>query len=117
MTSTTLTVNESLVKFDTLLQGIEYLHEEISTRKNQIMEEVSPEKVREMTVESMNSQEFGQLLVDKIRQNFGDDLYREVAFIVMGQIDNDIESFINDRVNDALRNAGVTVPETTTPAA
>jgi hypothetical protein len=42
--------------------------------------------------------------------NYGEGLTREVAFNVMRQIDNDIEAFINDRVNKALMSAGVTVP-------
>ena len=117
MTSSTFNVNDNLVRLDNLIRGIEFLSEELTTRRSQIMEEVSPEKVKELTLDTMSSHAFGELLVSKIRENFGDEFYREVAFVVMGQIDNDIDAFITDRVHTALRNAGVNVPEVAVEAA
>lgn len=108
----TTDLNDNLVRIDNLLRAVEYLYEELSTRRTDIMEQLSPEKIGELTLDRMNSAEFRELLVTKIRENMGDTLYREVCMLVMGNIDDDIDAFITDRVHTALRNAGVSVPET-----
>lgn len=82
------------------------LYEEINTRKDTIVQAVD---VEEKVHQKMETSEFHANLVNYIRTEYGEGLYREVAYMVMGEIDKDVHAFINLRVNEALQAAGVRV--------
>lgn len=108
MSTDTLTVNENLVRFDNLLTALNYLMEEVQTRKEQVLQTVD---IDAKVINHMDSREFKIALVDHIRQEYGQGMYQEVAFMVMEKIDNDITEFLNARVDERLRAAGVNVPD------
>jgi len=86
------------------LTALNYLLEEVQTRKEQIVNSIDVgEKVRN----EINTRRFKDELFYYIRNEYGEGLCREVAFMVMERIDDDIEAFINSRVNKALAAAGV----------
>lgn len=103
--STQVTVNEAIVELDKLLVGLNMLYEEITTRKENILSEVD---IKENLKEQLYSRDFRNHLIELIQNNYGEVFYRDVAHQVMQNIDNDIEAFINSRVNAALTAAGVT---------
>jgi len=97
-------INENLVKIDNLLNALELLYEEISTRKQEIIDSFS---IKDFVKEEMNTDDFKNLVVYQIRCNYGSGICDEVSRIVMRNIDSDIERQINDRVDRALKQAGV----------
>lgn len=108
MATDTLTINDNLVRFDNLLTALNYLMEEVQTRKEQVLQTVD---VDAKIINHMDSQDFKRNLLDHIRQEYGQGMYQEVAFMVMEKIDKDIAEFINARVDERLRAAGVNVPD------
>lgn len=104
--STQVQVNESLVEFDNLLRALNMLYEEIQTRKETIVQAVD---IEDKVHRKMETSEFRQNLLHYIRNEYGQGLYREIAIMVMEEIDKDIQAFINHRVNEALQAAGVQV--------
>jgi hypothetical protein len=96
---TTTTVNDALVKLDNIITAANYLLEEIQTRKDSL---VNSESVKATVKEQMNTREFLDDISYYVRNNYSSDVYKDVAFHVMEQIDADIEAFINDRVKKAL---------------
>lgn len=101
---TTTTVNDALVQLDNVITAANYVLEELQTRKNELLQKSS---ILTEVKEQMNTSDFRDDIAHYIRHHYGRGLCREVAFIVMEQIDADIEAFINDRVNKALQTAGV----------
>jgi hypothetical protein len=106
MTNQTVEINENLVKIDNLLKGLEFLYEEITTRKEEMIKATNIENV---VKEKMKSDCFLNEMSYYIRNHYGDGICREVSYIVMDKIDRDIDAFINSRVNQALQRAGVEV--------
>lgn len=110
MSSTQITVNENLVEIDKLIDALNYLLEEINTRKDQVLQATD---IDDKIITHIETDSFKNMLIDMIRNRYGDGLYQEVAFRVMEKIDGDIAAFINARVDERLRQAGVNVPEST----
>lgn len=108
--SVTVTINENLLQFDSLLTALNYLLEEVQTRKEEVIQAVD---VDSKVKSHLEGQEFKQSLISMIRDNYGEGLYQEVAFLVMERIDNDIAAFINARVDERLRQNGVAVTAST----
>jgi hypothetical protein len=106
MTNQTVEINENLVKIDNLLKGLEFLYEEITTRKEEMIKATNIENV---VKEQMKSEHFMNEMAYYIRNHYGDGICREVSYIVMNKIDREIDAFINSRVNQALQRAGVEV--------
>ena len=106
MTNQTVDLNENLVKIDNLLKGLEYLYEEITTRKDELVKSAN---VLELVKQEMNTDRFNSDIMYYIRNHYGSGLCREVTFLIMDRIDNDIDSYINSRVNYALEKAGVPI--------
>jgi predicted transcriptional regulator len=104
MTNQTMSINENLVKIDNLINALELLYEEISTRKQEIIDSFS---IKDFVKEEMNTDDFKNEVVYQIRYNYGSGICNEVSRIVMRYIDSDIERQINDRVDRALKQAGV----------
>jgi predicted transcriptional regulator len=104
MTNQIMSINENLVKIDNLLNALELLYEEISTRKQEIIDSFS---IKDFVKEEMNTDNFKNEVVYHIRYNYGSGICNEVSRIVMRNIDSDIERRINDRVDRALKQAGV----------
>ena len=107
MSNETVTLNDNLHKIDSVLTALNYLLEEVETRKKEML---TSSNVKDTVKEVMVEYDFQNSISRYFNNNYGEGLTREVAFNVMRQIDNDIEAFINDRVNKALMSAGVTVP-------
>lgn len=106
MTTESVTINDNLVKIDNVLTALNYLLEEVQTRKEQIISSIDvSDKVRN----EMNTYHFKETISSYIRNDYGEGITREIAFMVMERIDSDIEAFINSRVNRALTAAGVNV--------
>jgi len=104
MTNQTVEINENLVKIDNLLKGLEFLYEEITTRKEEMIKSA---KILDTVKAEMRTDYFMNEMVYYIRHHYGEGITREVSNIVMARIDRDIDAFINNRVNDALARAGV----------
>ena len=103
MTNQTVELNENLVKIDNLLKGLEFLYEEIETRKEEMIKAIN---LQNIVKTEMKSDYFMNEMSYYIRNHYGDGIAREVSYIVMNKIDRDIDSYINDRVNAALARAG-----------
>jgi hypothetical protein len=103
MTNQTVELNENLVKIDNLLKGLEFLYEEIETRKEEMIKAINLENIVKV---QMRTDYFMNEMSYFIRNHYGDGIAREVSYIVMNKIDRDIDSYINDRVNAALARAG-----------
>jgi hypothetical protein len=106
MINQTVDLNENLVKIDNLLKGLEYLYEEITTRKDELVKSAN---VLEMVKQEMNTDRFNSDIMYYIRNHYGSGLCREVTFLIMDRIDNDIDVYINRRVSHALEKAGVPI--------
>jgi len=106
MTNQTVEINENLVKIDNLLKGLEFLYEEISTRKDELIKAVN---VKEIVKEEIKCDYFMSDVSYYIRNHYGDGIAREVSYFIMNKIDSDIDAFINNRVNRALEQSGVKV--------
>ena len=104
MTNQTVELNENLVKIDKLLKGLEFLYEEITTRKEEM---INATNIENIVKTQMKSDYFMNEMAYYIRNHYGDGISREVSYIVMDRIDREIDTFINDRVNAALNRAGV----------
>jgi predicted transcriptional regulator len=104
MTNQTMSINENLVKIDNLINALELLYEEISTRKQEIIDSFS---IKDFVKEEMNTHDFKSEVMYRIRYDYGAGICNEVSRIVMRNIDSDIERQINDRVDRALKQAGV----------
>lgn len=102
--SLTVTVNENLVKFDNLMKALDYLVQEVETRKDQFL---STENINEELKNVVESDSFRRSFFNYICDSCVDGIVREVAFYVMEKIDDSIEEFINDRVSKALLAAGI----------
>lgn len=100
MSDLTVTVNDNLVKFDNLLTGLEYLMEEVATRKESILSEVD---LNSKIEQKINTNEFKNRMIRYVQNYYGESLYREIAFMVMEKIDSDIEAFINHRVDERIQ--------------
>lgn len=106
MTDQTVTINDNLHKVDNVLTALNFLLEEIQTRKDQL---TKTESVYSAVKTTMEEYSFKDQISRHFKNTYGEGLCREVAFMVMERIDSDIEAFIEDRVNKALEKAGVTV--------
>jgi hypothetical protein len=104
MASSVVEFQENLVQFDNLLNALNYLIEEVKTRQAEAFSSVN---ILEKVKEEMYSDRFLESILDFIRHDYGRGLYQEVAFLVMEKIDNDIEAFLNARVDERLRELGV----------
>jgi hypothetical protein len=82
--------------------------EEVQTRKEQVLQTVD---VEAKVISHMETHDFKSMLINYIRNEYGQGMYQEVAFLVMEKIDNDISEFINARVDERLRVAEVNVPD------
>jgi len=109
MTNTT-TIQENLVKIDNVYNALSYLLEEIQNKKDQIVQAAD---VNQKIIDHMETISYKDTLVNYIRDFYGQGIYQEVAFIVMEKIDASIVEFINTRVDERLRAAGMNVPEST----
>lgn len=96
MSNDTITINENIVRFDNLLTGLEYLMEEVNTRKETILSDVD---LNQKIEEKMNTRRFKDRMMQYVQNNYGEGFYREVAFMVMEKIDSSIEEYINNRVD------------------
>jgi hypothetical protein len=106
MTDQTVTINDNLHKVDNILTALNFILEEVQTRKDQL---TNTENLQSIVKENMEQYNFVDQVSRHFNQNYGDGLCREVAFNVMERIDADIEKFIEDRVNKALEKVGVSV--------
>jgi hypothetical protein len=106
MTDQTVTINDNLHKVDNVLTALNFLLEEVQTRKEQL---ISTDTLYSAIKDKMEEYNFTDRVSRHFTSNYGDGLCREVAFTVMERIDADIEKFIEDRVNKALEKAGVSV--------
>lgn len=104
MASSVVEFQENLVQFDNLLNALNYLIEEVKTRQAEAFKDAN---ILEKVKEEMYSDRFRESILDFIRHDYGRGLYQEVAFLVMEKIDNDIEAFLNARVDERLRELGV----------
>lgn len=104
MNSHVVNIQDNLIKFDNLLTALNYLIEEVETRKNQAVKDAD---IVAIVKEEMDSKSFKDDIVENIRYNYGNGIYQEVAFLVMEKIDNDIEAFVNARVDERLAQLGV----------
>lgn len=104
---TTTTINDNLVKIDNVLTALNYLLEEVQTRKDELIKDINSSNLSSIVKAEMETIDFMNRMCYFIRNEYGSGITREVAFHVMRQIDSDIEAFINDRVNKALQSAGV----------
>jgi len=109
MSTTQVTVNENLVEIDKLIDALNYLLEEINTRKESVLQ---PSDFDQKIINHIETDGFRNRLIGLIRTNYGDGLYQEVAFRVMEKIDNDIAAFINSRVDERLHELGVVTSST-----
>jgi hypothetical protein len=108
MSDQTVTVNDNLHKVDNILNALNYLLEEVQTRKNEM---INPSTISSTVKSEMDTYEFRETIRRHVVNEYGEGLCREVAFKVMQQIDNDIEAFITNRVNKALEDARVQVSQ------
>ena len=106
MTNQTVEINENLVKIDNLLKGLEFLYEEISTRKAEVIKSINTD-VKGIVKEEISTADFRTDMAYYLRTYHGDRIARDVSYLVMEKIDSDINTFINNRVNQALVKAGV----------
>jgi len=102
--SSTTTINDNLFQFDNLLTGLNYLLEEVQTRKEDAFK---AEDIAAKIRERMDEVTYRRSLAQTITRDYGEGLFQEIAFLVMEKIDNDIEAFINARVDERLRSLGV----------
>ena len=107
MSQDTITINDNLLEIENVLTALNYLYEEVETRKDKYFDTLD---VSDIVHERMETREFKRSLIGMIRNDYGDGLYREVAYIVMEKIDADIAQFINSRVDQRLRELGVIPP-------
>jgi len=104
MTNQTVEINENLIKIDNLLKGLEFLYEEITTRKEEMIKSTN---ILDTVKAEMRTDYFMNEMVYYIRHHYGEGISREVSNILMDRIDRDIDTRINNRVNYALARAGV----------
>lgn len=105
MTQDTVQINENLVKIENVLTGLEYLFEEVETRKNNIFNEV---EIKSIIQNEMHRERFKTEVAEIIVNNgYCRDISKEVAFTVMEKIDDSIAAFINNRVDERLRSLGI----------
>lgn len=105
MTQETTTLNDNLLKIDNLITGLNYLYEEVETRKNKFFDELD---VGPLVERKMDTNTFKRNLMNYVTNSYAQNLYREIAFMVMEKIDGDIAQFVNARVDERLRELGVT---------
>jgi hypothetical protein len=108
MANDTTTIQENLVRIDNVYNALNYLLEEIQSKKDQIVQAAD---VNQKVIDHMGTRDYRDTLINHIRENYGQSLYQEVAFLVMEKIDDSIVEFINTRVDERLRAAGMNVPE------
>ena len=106
MTNQTVEINENLVKIDNLLKGLEFLYEEITTRKDEVIKSINAD-VKGIVKEEISTADFRTEMAYYLRTYQGDRIARDVSYFVMEKIDSDINTFIHNRVNQALAKAGV----------
>ena len=108
MANDTTTIQENILKIDNVYNALNYLLEEIQSKKDQIVQAAD---VNQKVIDHMETRSFKDYLINQIRESYGNGLYQEVAFLVMEKIDNSIVEFINTRVDERLRAAGMNVPD------
>ena len=106
MTTQTTTINDNLVNIDNVLIALNYLLEEVKTRKDEL---TNFDNINDIVIKQVNDPDFIYNLSHRIFNSNSDSISGEIAHKVMVKIDDDIEAFINDRVNKALYAAGVKV--------
>jgi hypothetical protein len=111
MANDTITIQENIVKIDNVYNALNYLLEEIQSKKDQIVQAAD---VNQKVIDQMETRNFKENLMNHIRDSYGQGMYQEVAFLVMEKIDDSIVEFINTRVDERLRAVGVNVPEAVT---
>jgi hypothetical protein len=108
MANDTTTIQENILKIDNVYNALNYLLEEIQSKKDQIVQAAD---VNQKVIDHMETRSFKDNLINQIRESYGQGLYQEVAFLVMEKIDDSIVEFINTRVDERLRAAGMNVPD------
>jgi hypothetical protein len=101
MSNSTVDIQGQLVTIDNLLQGLNYLYEEISSRKDKMM---SQDSIRAELNEIVLQEDFINSLTGSIIRWYGgsDILTHYVSLEVMKRIDNDIEAFLENRIDKYL---------------
>lgn len=102
--SQTVEINENLLKIENVLTGLEYLMEEVQTRKDNVLSDIN---FNQIVRNHIRSNEFKRLVANEVTGGYSDSIYREVAFKVMERIDSDIAAFVNARVDERLQELGV----------
>lgn len=109
MSQDTHVINDNLLKIENLIKALNFLYEEVETRKVQLVESINSQKVIDIVKDlAYNDYSFRSRFVQFIRDEYGSNLVRQVAFSVMEKIDEDIEAFINSRVDARLEELGIT---------
>lgn len=109
MSQDTHVINDNLLQIDNLITGLNYLYEEVETRKEELLKSVSSDQIVNIVKDlACNDYSFKSRFIQFIRQEYGQNLVRDVAFSIMESIDNDIEAFINNRVDARLEELGIT---------
>ena len=109
MTNDTLNHNDNIVRIDNMITALNYLLEEVETRKNQILQNVN---IDDKIISHIEGDDFKNMLLGHIKGDYGQKLNQEVAFMVFEKIDESIQDMINARVDARLREVGVNVPDT-----
>lgn len=109
MSQDTHVINDNLLQIDNLITGLNYLYEEVETRKDELLKSINSDQILNIVKDlAYNDYAFKTRFIQFIRQEYGTNLVREVAFSIMETIDNDIEAFINNRVDARLEELGIT---------
>jgi hypothetical protein len=103
----TIEINENLLKIDNVLNALDYLLEEVRNRKDNILADIN---FNQIVRDEIRTDRFRDTLSSYITGGYSDSIYRDIAFIVMERIDNDIAAFINARVDERLEALGITAP-------
>jgi hypothetical protein len=109
MTNDTLNHNDNIVRIDNMITALNYLLEELETRKNQILQNVN---IDDKIISHIEGDNFKNMMLNHINGDYGQKLNQEVAFMVFEKIDGSIQELINARVDARLREVGVNVPDT-----
>lgn len=109
--NSTHTINDNLLKIENLITALNFLHEEIQTRNNEFLKGINNDLIVEKLKDLINNDyNFRYRFIRFIRDEYGsNNLVKDVAFAVMEKIDEDIEAFVNARVDARLKELGVNV--------
>jgi len=108
MTNDTLNHNDNIVRIDNMITALNYLLEEVETRKNQILQNVN---IDDKIISHIEGDDFKNMMLNHIKGDYGQKLIQEVAFMVFEKIDDSIQDMVNARVDARLREVGVNVPD------